>query len=199
MHRVCHKPNKLSPIISQKSCKAGNAQFANFDLIFKFAIEFGNHCHLFFMVRPSLQYNTIKFKCEKGVNFDFETKKVDFLDTTLWVDSEGYIQSTLFTKPDRVVQYLLPSSSHPSHITRNIPYSLAYRLRRIESTETLFESNLVKLEQELLQRGYSKTSVRTAFAKVKTLTRDSTLEKVVKQADGRVTLVIPFDKRLPNI
>ena len=32
----------------------GNAQFANFDLIFKFAIEFGNHCHLFFMVRPSL-------------------------------------------------------------------------------------------------------------------------------------------------
>ena len=60
-------------------------------------------------------------------------------------------------------------------------------------------SNLVKLEQELLLRGYSKTSVRTAFTKVKSLTRDSTLEKVVKPADGRVTLVIPFDKRLPNI
>ena len=38
----------------KKSRKAGNAQFANFDLIFKFAIEFGNHCLLFFMVRPSL-------------------------------------------------------------------------------------------------------------------------------------------------
>ena len=43
-----------SNILAKKSRKAGNAQFANFDLIFKFAIEFGNHCHLFFMVRPSL-------------------------------------------------------------------------------------------------------------------------------------------------
>ena len=44
---------KLSSL-GKKSRKVGNAQFANFDLIFKFAIEFGNHCHLFFMVRPSL-------------------------------------------------------------------------------------------------------------------------------------------------
>ena len=37
-----------------KSRKVGNAQFSNFDLIFKFAIEFGNQFHLFFMGRPSL-------------------------------------------------------------------------------------------------------------------------------------------------
>ena len=30
-----------------KSRKVGNAQFFNFDLIFKFAIEFGNQFHLF--------------------------------------------------------------------------------------------------------------------------------------------------------
>jgi len=35
-------------IVSKKSRKAGYAQFANFDLIFKFAIEFSNHCHLIF-------------------------------------------------------------------------------------------------------------------------------------------------------
>ena len=93
---------------------------------------------------------TIKFKCKKGINYCFETKKVDFLDTTLWIDSEGYIQSTLYSKPSRVVQYLLPSSSHPSHITKNIPYSLAYRLRRIESTEDGFRANLDKLKQELI-------------------------------------------------
>ena len=142
---------------------------------------------------------TIKFKCKKGVNFDFDTKKVDFLDTTLWIDGEGFIQSTLYTKPGRVVQYLLPSSSHPAHITQNIPYSLAYRLRRIESTEQLFDSNLEKLGDELLQRGYNKSSIKVSFNKVKSLSRLSTLEKVVKPSDGRLTLVIPFDKRLPNI
>ena len=48
------KTENKERIGEEKSRKAGNAQFANFDLIFKFAIEFGNHCHLFFMVRPSL-------------------------------------------------------------------------------------------------------------------------------------------------
>ena len=93
---------------------------------------------------------TIKFKLVKGTNYNFETRKVDFLDTTLWLDDEGFIQSTLYSKPSRVVQYLMPSSSHPSHITKNIPYSLAYRLLRIECTPAFFEKNLLQLEKELL-------------------------------------------------
>ena len=121
------------------------------------------------------------------------------MDETIWIDEDGIIQTTLYTKPGRVVQYLSPSSSHPSHITKNIPYSLAYRLKRIESTEPLFEANLTKLGEELLQRGYNKTSIKEAFNKVKTLSRLSTLEKVAKKAEERITLVIPFDKRLPNI
>ena len=34
---------------------------------------------------------TIKFKCKKGTNYDFQTRKIDFLDTTIWVDSDGLI------------------------------------------------------------------------------------------------------------
>ena len=97
---------------------------------------------------------TIKFKCKKEVNFSFTTRKVDFLDTTVWIDEDGFLQTTLYSKPSRVVQYLLPSSSHPSHITRNIPYSLGYRLKRIESTQQLFETIHTKLGEELLTRGY---------------------------------------------
>ena len=133
------------------------------------------------------------------MNYNFTTKSVDFLDTTIWVDEEGFIQTTLYTKPCRVVQYLLPSSSHPSHITKNIPYSLGYRLRRIESTEDRFKSNLEKLRQDLLQRGYADTIIKQAFNRVVQLDRAKTLEKVYKETEHRVTLVIPFDKRLPNI
>ena len=142
---------------------------------------------------------TIKFKCKRGVNYDFNTRSVDFLDTTIWVDSNGDIQTTLYTKPSRVVQYLLPSSSHPSHITKNIPYSLGYRLMRIESTEERFEANLVKLGEELVQRGYDTSIVSQAFDRVKLLDRLSTLSKVDSLEEDRVTLVIHFNKRLPNI
>ena len=142
---------------------------------------------------------TIKFKCKKEVNFSFTTRKVDFLDTTVWIDEDGFLQTTLYSKPSRVVQYLLPSSSHPSHITRNIPYSLGYRLKRIESTQELFESNLTKLGEELLTRGYDQSVVNQAFSRVRQLDRRSTLEKVVKQDDERITLVVPFDKRLGNL
>ena len=134
---------------------------------------------------------TIKFKCQKGVNYDFETRKVDFLDTTIWFDDNGFIQSTLYTKPSRVVQFLSPSSSHPSHITQNIPYSLAYRLRRIESTEPLFQANILKLGTELQQRGYNKKCITAAFSRVQALARPGTLEKVVKPVNERLILVIP--------
>ena len=140
-----------------------------------------------------------QFKCKQGVNFDFTTRKVDFLDTTIWVDDNGVIQSTLYTKPGKVVQYLSPSSSHPSHITKNIPYSLAYRLLRIETTRHLFEANLEKLGSDLVQRGYRKDGINDAFNKVRNLDRQTTLQKVVRPPSDRLILVIPFDKRLPNI
>ena len=93
----------------------------------------------------------------------------------------------------------MPSSSHPSHITSNIPYSLAYRLLRIESTPALFESHLSQLGDELLQRGYNAKSISESFTKIRKLSRLSTLQKVVKVPSERINLVIPFDKRLPNI
>ena len=121
------------------------------------------------------------------------------MDTCIWVDDDGYIQSTLYSKPCRVVQFLSPTSSHPSHITQNIPYSLAYRLRRIESKDDLFKTNLEKLKAELVQRGYNKGSISSSFNKVKSIPRSTTLEKVVRPPCDRLILVIPYDKRLPNI
>ena len=62
-----------------------------------------------------------------------------------------------FFKPCWVVSYLLPSSSPPSHISANIPYSLAYRLKRIEYMQANFEKNLTLLKMELVTRRYRPT------------------------------------------
>ena len=68
----------------------------------------------------------IKFTCE----YDFSTRSVEFLDLVISVDEDGFIQTDLHIKPNAKNSYLLPTSNHPSHICRNIPYSLAFRIKR---------------------------------------------------------------------
>ena len=99
-------------------------------------------------------HSTFNFKCELGVHYNPVTRIIDFLDNTIWIYSNGIIQFTLYSKPFRVVQYLLTSSSHLHHITRNIPYILAYRVVRIESVKKKLEVNLGMLKEELVASGY---------------------------------------------
>ena len=56
-----------------------------------------------------------------------------------------------------------------------------------------------KIGSEFLQRGYQKSAMMVAFNKVMVPNRMTTLEKMERSTSGRLTLVIPFDKRLPNI
>ena len=123
----------------------------------------------------NLFHRTIKFDVVKGESYDFTTRTINFLDVRIWIDEHGYIQTSLFEKPCRVVAYLLPSSCHPGFICRNIPYSLAYRLVRIESTQEGLERNLDKLKEELLSRGYSRGSVEAAMDRARGLSREVAL------------------------
>ena len=63
----------------------------------------------------------------------------------------------------------------------------------------MFEANLNKLRSELELRGYCKKSITSAFNKVKDLPRLPTLQKITRPNTKRQILVIPYDKRLPNI
>ena len=74
-----------------------------------------------------------------------------FLDVQVSIDNEGYIKTDLFTKETAKCTYLLPNSSHPSRISKNIPYSLGYRLLRICSHKKNFIKRrwwLIKLFKE---------------------------------------------------
>ena len=72
---------------------------------------------------------TIKFTCK----YNLKEKSTTFLDTTIYIVNNR-IETDLYRKKCDRVQYLLPSSCHPSHIFKNIPFSLALRLVRICST-----------------------------------------------------------------
>ena len=64
---------------------------------------------------------TLKIE-KKSLEKNVHNRSVDFLDTTIWFDENNVIQTDLFVKECAKVTYLLPSSCHLGHITRNIPY-----------------------------------------------------------------------------
>ena len=139
----------------------------------------------------------IKFTCE----FDFGTRSVVFLDLVIKVDEDGFIQTDIHTKANSKNTYLLPKSNHPSHICANIPYSLAYRVKRNCSRPEMVEQRLEELKEKLLQRDYRQRIIDNAFEKIRVLDRDKTLEKVVRVSDNekRVRALFQFDLRLPNL
>ena len=60
------------------------------------------------------------------------TYDLPFLDTEVSIGADGYIKTNLYIKPGTKCTYLAPStSSHPNFISKNILFSLAYRLVRI--------------------------------------------------------------------
>ena len=107
-----------------------------------------------FITHLNASHHTIKFEMVPGESYNYTTRAINLLDLKVWINEQGCIQTTLYEKPCRVISYLLPSSCHPDFIARNIPYSLAYQLVRIESTRERLEKNLMKLQEELVSRGY---------------------------------------------
>ena len=127
-------------------------------------------------------------------------RSIDFLDTNLWINSEGKILTDLFVKDSDRVTYLMPQSCHPGHITRNIPFSLGYRLKRICTLESDFLKRWKELTIDLKSRGYKEQILKAAFNRLEKVTRSEALVKANrKRGDNRIVFPITYDPRLPSI
>ena len=65
----------------------------------------------------------------------------------------------------------------------------------------MFEHRLEQLRVKLLERGYRPKMINNAFDKVRSITREEALKKVVRidENEGRVRAIFQFDMRLPNL
>jgi len=147
-----------------------------------------------FMADLNKLHNTIKFT----LSCDYENKSCNFLDLTI-TNKNGKIETDLYRKPTDTVKYLLPSSSHPKHVCRSIPYSLALRIRRICSEETTFIQRIEELKLMLLSRKYKREEVDKQIIKVKELTRTEALEVTQRRESTRTTFSITYKPQLPSV
>lgn len=76
-----------------------------------------------FITRANNIHPSIKF------TYEISKSSISFLDTSSSLSANGELSTDLYSKPTDTNQYLLPSSYHPPHVTKSIPYSQALRLR----------------------------------------------------------------------
>ena len=83
----------------------------------------------------------------------------------------------LFVKPTDTHQLLDPSSSHPYHCKKGIPYSQALRLNRICSDNESFNKRCNDLEGWLMERGYNGKMIRKQILRAREHSRKDLLER----------------------
>ena len=105
-----------------------------------FIWEHGEESLRDFIDQVSLFHPTIK------VTTEYSKEEVSFLDLNIkLIDWE--LKTDLLFKPADTHQFLDPTSSHPYHCKKGIPYSQALRLNGISSDNTNFDERCNDLEK----------------------------------------------------
>ena len=155
-------------------------------------------------IHPTIKFTaefTSPYKCDiQGPHdcFCHQTQSIPFLDTKVSV-REGKFFTDLYKKPTDRCQYLLPSSCHPSHVSKNIPYNLCYRLLRICSDRETLKKRLEELKELLISREYRLKVVEDAIERVLKIPRKDALKKTTKKKTERTVFVISYNPALPSV
>ena len=115
------------------------------------------------------------------------------------INDDGFIETDLYKKKTAKIQYFLPSSCHPGHINKNIPFSLAYRLLRICRNNDVFKCRLEELRKDLVTRSYHPKVIREAFDKILKIERKDALKRVPKSKEKNTTLVTKYHPSMPSV
>ena len=140
-------------------------------------------------------HKTIKFEHNSS------PKQINFLDTTIFFNSIGKLESKLYVKPTDRTLLLAYNSFHPRPCKHGIIYSQAFTYRRLTTSNEILKASLKRLRKILLIRGYKSHHIDHEFTKVYQFTQndllntDSLVPKRLNFSPFPVTppLILPYD------
>ena len=97
------------------------------------------------------------------------------LDTTIFINMEQILESTLYVKPTDICSLLHKQSFHPDTCKQSVIYSQVLRYRRIITNNITLRTKLGKLKTNLIRRGYSIQEINRQFQKVQQLSQTDAL------------------------
>ena len=125
---------------------------------------------------------------------------VPFLDVLVQKTPENLVELDLYSKPTDTHLYLHPTSCHPGHVQRSIPYSQALRILNICS---LRETALIRLQQlhsHLVNRGHSEHRVRKEINRaIQKFDHPSPPNENPETPVDRVNFALTYHPGLPDI
>ena len=135
-----------------------------------------------------------------GSTAEVSNVKHIFLDTTSHLVDDK-VAVDLYTKPTDSHQYVLPTSCHPPHCSKNIPYSPALRIRHICSDDEAFDKRVSDLSVHLNKRGNQKQVIDQAIEKVRHIHRQNLLSYKPKPKANKAVLpfVMAYHTDLPKV
>ena len=140
-----------------------------------------------------------------GIKFTLKASLdgTEFLDTFIYT-KDGRLHTKPYSKPCDNHASLVPTSCHPTHTIKNIPYSTALRIYKLTSEHEEYITARAQYTRYLEARGYNTSIINQAFDKVETESRLSYYQlkekKEEKNDKGRlIPLVTVFNPALPNI
>ena len=145
-------------------------------------------------------YSTLN-NCHHSIKFDHEISpnEVNFLDTTVYVDTNGTIQTKLYTKPTDRHNYLHRRSEHPLPLKNNLAYSQALRIRRICSNEEHYRERCSELVDNFTSRGYKLENIQSQVVKASSISREQALKSSDKKKSDRIPFITTYNRTLPPI
>ena len=105
----------------------------------------------------------------------------------------------VYSKPTDSHLYLPPSSSHPWHVFKAIPFGVALRLRRNCFEDDFLSNRCKEYKSYLVNQGYPVKLVDNQFLKALTIPRKDLLKQKVRASKKIFPFVMTFNPMLPNL
>ena len=121
-----------------------------------------------------------------------------FLDILITLQ-EGFLHTSLFSKPTDAHAYLPASSCHPKHVIRNMPQGEFIRLRRLCSDENSFQEKTKTMETWFTRRGHQPKHVKAAKEKARMIPRQEALLYKSKEKPDRTPFVVSHHPHNPPL
>ena len=102
---------------------------------------------LAFFNEINTMHESIKFDCKYSLG------SINFLDTTVFKNSQRSLSTKLFSKPTDRPGYIHNKSYHPKSQLRNIPYGQTLRVKRICTEKVHLKEALNQLKRSFQTRG----------------------------------------------
>ena len=126
-------------------------------------------------------------------------KSIAFLDTLVYIDDNGRLQTTLYTKPTDTQNYLHFKSAHLKHLIDSLPYPQALGIRRICSQKEELTAHCDNLKRRFIARGYKPSLIEEQIGKAITKDREEEVNLAHKKRTNRIPLITTFNRTLPPI